>query len=41
MCFRSPGPAALHAVADWVVPSNRDDGLAVAVDRLFAEGLVG
>jgi len=35
------GPAALQAVADWVVPSNRDDGLAVAVDRLFAEGLVG
>lgn len=35
------GPTALRAVADWIVPSNDDDGLAVAIDRLFADRLVG
>ncbi|MEI7743289.1 MAG: HAD family hydrolase [Chloroflexota bacterium] len=34
-------PASLLEFADWVVPSNGEDGLARAIDRLFDEGLVG
>ena len=34
-------PDALKNVATWIAPSNDDDGLAAAVDRLVAEGQIG
>jgi Cof subfamily protein (haloacid dehalogenase superfamily) len=33
-------PASLRALATWTVPSNEDDGLAVGIRRLMADGLV-
>lgn len=34
-------PATLRAIATYTVPSNGDDGLAVGIRRLLADGLVG
>ena len=33
-------PASLRALATWTVPSNEEDGLAVGIRRLLADGLV-